>query len=135
MITQDYLMRMLIAFFQALMEAKSRAIDEKDMVGAAELLENLVGESSSIGADMFLSLAPESMATILQTTGNDPKVTEFMARSLMQAAEYREKSGDVATAQLRRDQARAIADAYGHDLTVTMEEWLENHDYSASEEK
>lgn len=135
MITQDYLMRMLHAFFQALMEAKSRALDEKDMVGAAELLENLVGETSSLGADMFLSLAPESMATILQTTGNDPKVTEFMARSLMQAAEYREKSGDSLTAQLRRDQARAIADAYGHDLTVTMEEWLATHDYSTSEEK
>lgn len=135
MITQDYLMRMLLAFFQALMEAKSRALDEKDMVGAAELLENLVGETSSLGADMFLSLAPESMAAILQTTGNDPKVTEFMARSLMQAAEYREKSGDSLTAQLRRDQARAIADAYGHDLTVTMEEWLATHDYLTSEKK
>ena len=134
MITEDYLMRMLLAFFQALMEAKSKAIDDKDMVGAAELLENLVGESSSLGADMFLKLSPESMATILQTTGNDPQVTEFMARSLMQAAEYREKSGDVSTAELRRDQARAIANAYGHDLTVTMEEWLENHDYSGSEE-
>ena len=131
MITEDYLMRMLLAFFKALVEANSRALNQKDMVGAAELLENMVGESSSLGADMFLKLAPESAANILQATGNDPEVTEFMARSLMQAAEYREKAGDVETANLRREQARAIADAYGHDLTIEMEEWMQEHDYSS----
>ena len=130
MITEDYLMRMLLAFFKALVDAQSRALNEKDMIGAAEMLENLVGESSSLGPDMFLKLAPESMATILQTTGNDPQVTEFMARSLMQAAEYRDKAGDVETANLRREQARAIAEAYGHDLTVSMEQWMQEHDYS-----
>ena len=130
MITEDYLMRMLLNFFKALVDAKSRALNNKDLIGAAELLEDLVGETSSLGADMFLKLAPESIATILQTTGNDPQVTEFMARSLMQAAEYREKAGDNETANLRREQAKAIADAYGHDLTVPMEEWLSEHDYS-----
>ena len=130
MITEDYLMRMLLAFFKALVDAQSRALNEKDMIGAAEMLENLVGESSSLGPDMFLKLAPESMATILQTTGNDPQVTEFMARSLMQVAEYRDKAGDVETANLRREQARAIAEAYGHDLTVSMEQWMQEHDYS-----
>ena len=130
MITEDYLMRMLLAFFKALADARSRALNEKDLVGAAEMLEDVIGESSGLGADMFLRLAPESIATILQSTGTDPEVTEFMARSLMQAAEYREKSGDAETANLRREQAHAIAGAYGHDLTVAMEEWLSEHDYS-----
>ena len=130
MITEDYLMRMLLAFFQALMEAQSRTLNNKDYVGSAELLENLVGEASNLGPEMFLSLAPESAASLLQTTGCDPQVTEFMARSLMQAAEYREKSGDEATSQLRRDQAKAIAAAYGHDLSVSMEEWMHEHDFS-----
>ena len=133
MITEDYLMRMLLNFFKALVDAKSRALNEKDMIGAAEMLENVVGESSSLGADLFLRMAPESIATMLQTTENDPRVTEFMARSLMQAAEYREKGGDAETAALRRNQARAIAEAYGHDLTVPMEEWLSEHDYSQAE--
>lgn len=130
MITEDYLMRQLLVFFKALMDARSRALNEKDFIGSAETLENLVGETSSLGADVFLRLAPESIASILQTTGNDPQVTEFMARSLMQAAEYREKAGDVEVANLRREQARAIAEAYGHDLTIPMEEWLNEHDYS-----
>ena len=133
MITEDYLMRMLLNFFKALVDAQSRALNQKDMVGAAESLENLVGETSSLGPDMFLKLSPDSIATILQTTGNDPKVTEFMARSLMQAAEYREKAGDVDTANLRREQAKAIAEAYGHDLTIPMEEWLQEHDYSGED--
>ena len=130
MITEDYLMRQLLVFFRALMDARSRALNEKDFIGSAETLENLVGETSSLGADVFLRLAPESIASILQTTGNDPQVTEFMARSLMQAAEYREKAGDVEVANLRREQAHAIAEAYGHDLTIPMEEWLNEHDYS-----
>ena len=133
MITQDYLMRMLLNFFKALVDAKSRALNEKDMIGAAEMLENVVGESSSLGVDLFLRMAPESIATMLQTTENDPRVTEFMARSLMQAAEYREKGGDAETATLRRQQARAIAEAYGHDLAIPMEEWLSEHDYSQAE--
>ena len=130
MITEDYLMRQLLVFFRALMDARSRALNEKGFIGSAETLENLVGETSSLGADVFLRLAPESIASILQTTGNDPQVTEFMARSLMQAAEYREKAGDVEVANLRREQAHAIAEAYGHDLTIPMEEWLNEHDYS-----
>ena len=123
-------MRMLLNFFKALMDARSRALNEKDMLGAAEVLENIVGEASSLGAEMFCNLAPESMATILQTTGTDPDVTEYMARSLMQAAECRDKGGDAETAQLRRQQASAIAEAYGHDLTIPMEEWLSQHNYS-----
>lgn len=133
MITEDYLMRMLLSFFKALVDAQNRVLNQKDLIGAAESLENLVGEASSLEANMFLKLAPDSIATILQTTGNDPKVTEFMARSLMQVAEYREKAGDVDTANLRREQARAIAEAYGHDLTIPMEEWMQEHDYSAEE--
>ncbi len=130
MITEDYLMRMLLAFFKALVDARSRALNEKDLVGAAEMLEDVIGESSGLGADMFLRLSPESIATILQSTGTDPEVTEFMARSLMQAAEYREMSGGAETANLTLELSHAIADAYGHDLTVAMEEWLSEHDYS-----
>ena len=131
MITEDYLMRQLLVFFQALVDAKSRSLNQKDYLGSAEMLENLVGETSSLGSDVFLRLAPESIGTLLQTTGSDPQVTEFMARSLMQAAEYREKAGDVETANLRREQARAIANAYGHDLTIEMEQWMQEHDFSS----
>ncbi len=130
MITQDYLMRMLIVFFQALMRARSRALNDKDMEGAAEMLEKTVGDAANMDANTLLSLAPESLAGILGATGVDPKLTEFMARSLMQAAEYRDKAGQGEIAQLRREQAKAVAAAYGHDLTIDIEDFLQKYDFS-----
>lgn len=126
MITEDYLMRMLLAFFQAIMNARSRAVNDKDKLGAAEMLENAVGEASELDTGTLLSMSPESIANILSVTGCDANVTEFMARSLMQAAEYRREAGDVETANLREDQARAIASAYGHDLTISIDEFMQN---------
>lgn len=130
MITQDYLMRMLLVFFQALMRARSRALNNKDMQGAADMLEQTVGDAANMDASTLLSLSPDSLSGILGATGTDPKLTEFMARSLMQAAEYREKAGQSEVAELRRQQARAIADAYGHDLTIAMEDFLQKYDFS-----
>ena len=43
MITEDYLMRMLLAFFKALVDARARALNEKDLVGAAEMLDDVIG--------------------------------------------------------------------------------------------
>lgn len=126
MITEDYLMRMLLAFFQAIMNARSRSVNEKDKLGAAEMLENAVGEASEIDTATLLSMSPESISSILQVTGCDPFVTEFMAHSLMQAATYRREGGDSQTADLREAQARAIADAYGHNMTISMDEFLDN---------
>lgn len=119
-------MRMLLAFFQAIMNAKSRAVNDKDKLGAAEMLENAVGEASELDTATLLSMAPDSIASILSVTGCDASVTEFMVRSLMQAATYRREAGDEDIANLREAQARAIADAYGHDLTISIDEFLQN---------
>ena len=130
MITQDYLMRMLLVFFQALVRARSRALNDKDMEGAAEMLEKTVGDAANMDKDVLLSLSGDSLSGILGATGTDPKLTEFMARSLMQAAEYRDRAGQSDIADLRRSQAKAIADAYGHDLTIEMEDFLQKYDFS-----
>ena len=133
MITQDYLMRMLLAFFQALVNSRTRAIDEKDYDGAADMLENTIGDAANMDPTMLLSLSPDSLVGILQATGVDPKVTEFMARSLMEVSNYRQKSGEGELADLREKQARAIAEAYGHDMTITVQEFLDNCDFANQE--
>lgn len=130
MITEDYLTRLFVTFIQALMKARLRAIDEEDMQGAADLLENAIGNAANMDASMFLNLAPESISQILQATDTDKEITEFMARSLMQAAEYRKQAGQTDLADLRKKQAEAIAKAYGHDLTIKMEDFLSKYDYA-----
>lgn len=117
MLTQDYLVRMLVDFAAGIMRSMQRRTEKRDPQGAAEMLEGAIGQSVDLDGDMLLSLAPDSIASILQVSGTDPAVTEYVARSLMLAASYRAEEGNTAMARLRADQARAIAAAYGHDLS------------------
>lgn len=127
MLHEDYLMRQLLAFFQALVNSKANVLSKKDMIAEAENLENLVGETSGLGAEMLLKLTPDSIATILRSTGCDPQVTEFMAHSLLQVSKYRSAGGDKKLGEIREKQARAIAKEYGFDLDVDLDEFLESH--------
>lgn len=117
MLTQDYLVRMLVDFAAGIMRSMQRRTEERDPRGAAELLEGAIGQSVDLDGDMLLSLAPDSIASILQVSSTDSAVTGYVARSLMLAASYRAEEGDMALARLRTDQAHAIAAAYGHDLS------------------
>ncbi|WP_251212083.1 hypothetical protein [Adlercreutzia murintestinalis] len=117
MLTQDYLVRMLVDFAAGIMRAMQRQTEERDPRGGAELLEAAVGQAVDIDGDALLALAPESMATVLQVSGTEPALTEYMARSLMLAASYRSEAGQAELAELRANQARALATAYGHDIS------------------
>ena len=54
---------------------------------------------------------------IMQVMGTDPGVSEYVARSILLASAYQAEAGNAELATLRRDQARAIAEAYGHDIS------------------
>lgn len=121
MLEQDYLVRMLAQFAAAIRRSMERAQGERDPQGAADMLEAAVGEATDFDGATLLALAPDSIASILQVSGTDPRVTEYMVRSLMLASRYRADAGDAELATLREEQARAIADAYGHDADAAAE--------------
>lgn len=133
MLQQDYLMRLVMEFAGGIRRALERAGKHNDPSGAAALLESAVGEATDLDGDTLLSLAPESIATIMEISGTDPKVTEFMARSLLLASRYYEDAGEPGLAELRAAQAFAIAEAYGHVLAREdvedegMEEFLDGY--------
>ena len=82
MFEQDYLMRLLMQFMEAMRRSIERADDGRDPAAAADMLENAIGDATDLDGSMLLSLAPESMATVLQVSGVDPHVTEYVANSL-----------------------------------------------------
>ena len=116
MLHQDYLMRILIQFAEAIRRSMQKATEEQDPRGAADMLEAAVGEATDMDGGVLLSLAPESIAGVMQISGTDPRVTEYIARSLMLAATYLREAGDDALADIRVAQATAIAAAYEFDL-------------------
>lgn len=117
MFEQDYLMKLLLAFYQAMFKSLRRVTDEdEDPKEAADTLDEVVGNAVGMDGTGLLSLTPESVAGVLQVSGTDPRVTEFIARSLLLSSEYLTQAKQGALASLRVEQARAVADAYGIDL-------------------
>ena len=117
MFEQDYLMKLLLAFYQAMFKSLRRVTDEdEDPKEAAATLDEVVGNAVGMDGASLLSLTPESVVGVLQVSGTDPRVTEFIARSLLLSSEYLTQAKQGALASLRVEQARAIADAYGIDL-------------------
>ena len=75
-----------------------------------------LGDATDLDGEALLSLAPESLASVLQVSGVDPHLTEYIARSLMLSGRYHGEAGRADMAELRRAQGRAVAAAFGHEL-------------------
>ena len=116
MLEQDYLVRLLLQFFQGIVKSMERRQDYEDPQAAADLLEAAIGEATDMDGSVLLSLAPESIASVMQVSGIDPNVTQFVARSLLLESVYLSEAGNDALAATRAGQARAIAAEYGFDL-------------------
>ena len=116
MFEQDYLMRLLMQFMEAMRRSIERADDGRDPAAAADMLENAIGDATDLDGSMLLSLAPESMASVLQVSGVDPHVTEYVANSLQLESEFLRSAGNDELAEVRAGQAQALASAYGLEL-------------------
>lgn len=116
MFEQDYLMKQFLMFFKALTRSWEQMQEEEDPQGAAETLENAIGAATEMDGTALLTLAPESIASIMQVTGVDPNIVEYLSRSMLLESVYLNQAGDTALADIRAAQARAIAQAYGFGL-------------------
>ncbi len=128
MFEQDYLMRILVSFAEAIRRSMLKAAGEQDPTAAAGLLESAIGDAVDIDGEVLLSLAPESIAGILQISGVDPQLVIYIANSLLLEADYLRQAGDVGLADIRESQARALAQEFEFDLLaepLSSEEWDE----------
>lgn len=116
MLEQDYLMRLIYQLGAAMRRSWEVSKNKEDPEDAANMLEAAIGVATDMDANILLSLAPESIAQIMNVSGVDPKVTEYIARSMLLEASYLDDASNTQLADLRRGQARAIATAYGFSL-------------------
>lgn len=129
MIQQDYLLRLIAQFIQAMLHAKRLAgrvaedeaeadaeageeVPNPDPLGAAEMLEVAFGEALDMDPQMILVLAPESLAAILQVSGTDPQLVPYLVECLYLEAEFLTQAGMSETADVRAAQADALAVAF-----------------------
>lgn len=115
MLEQDYLMRLILQFFQAMVKSSEQR-DEKNPLAAADTLEAGISQATDLDGAALLSLSPESIASVLQVAGVDPQVVEFVARGMLLESVYLADANDAELSQLRAAQARALAAAYNFEL-------------------
>ncbi|MBQ9043694.1 MAG: hypothetical protein IJ111_12880 [Eggerthellaceae bacterium] len=116
MFEQDYLMKQFLMFFQALTRSWEQMEEEEDPQSAADTLENAISVATEMDGMALLTLAPESIASIMQVTGVDPNVVEYISRSMLLESVYLNQAGNAELASIRTAQAQAIADSYGFGL-------------------
>ena len=120
MLERDYLTRLFAVLAAAI--RRSIFMEKNDPRGAADTLEEAISAATDIDGAILLSLAPESMSSVLQVSGVDPKVCGYIAHTLLLESQYLEEAKDEGLAGLRRQQAEAIAEAYGVDLDTSEAE-------------
>lgn len=121
MFEQDYLMRMILQLVEAIRRSLEAANGtEHDPAAAADMLEAAIGTATDIDGSVLLSLAPESISDILQVSGTDPGVAEYVGRSLYLESNYLREAGNDDLAAIRISQAQALARSYGFSLHEEM---------------
>lgn len=118
MMNKDYIVDQFVRFAEAIRIGRGRTSSgDDDATTAVSLLEAQIGETVNIDGSALLSLAPESVASVLQVSDTDPVAVEYIVRSLLLESKLLDQSGSGQAAQLRAKQAYALADAYGISLS------------------
>ena len=115
MLQRDYLMQMVQQFIQAIIN--SRATAQRNPQEAADSLENAIGQATDIDGATLLSLGPESIASVMQLSGVDPRVAGYIAYSLQLEANYLRQAHNTMLADVRQQQAQAIAEVFMCDIS------------------
>lgn len=136
MFEQDYLMRMIMQLIEGIQRSMEKGDgDEEDPAAAADMLEGAIGAAVDMDGGVLLSLSPDSIAGILHATGTDEGVSEYVGRSLYLESSYLADAGNSELANLRLEQARALARAYGFSLDEQEGSRAAMHDFLESQKE
>ena len=116
MLEQDYLMKLILQFFRAMVRSWELKEEKDDPELAADTLEAAIGNATEMDGAVLLSLSPDSIAQVLRVSGTDPNVVEYVARGLLLESVYLAEAGQGGLSDIRAAQAKALADDYGFML-------------------
>ena len=86
---------------------------------AADSLEDALSRALDMDAEVLLGLAPESFASVAPISIADPRIAVYAVYTMALEAHYLREAGCHETAQLRYDQACAVAAGGGGSARVT----------------
>lgn len=120
MLQRDYILEMIEQFLKVVVASLGRALAKADPRSAEEA-EAAVATLVDLDPEVAMQLAPESLVTMMQLSGIGDSVADYVAYTLSMLGHAYDGMGDHATAAMRREQAQAVADAYGYDFSAPPE--------------
>ena len=132
MFENDYIMRMILQLARVLRRSLIKDYEAPDM--EIRDIEGKVAEALDLDPRLMFKLEPESLVSLLQLGNVDPVLAIYAVRSIYYESDLLEANGELERAELRRQQADAIAHAYGIEVTLAdaspeaMEEFLDEQD-------
>ncbi len=121
MLQRDYLLEVISQFVEAISEALGRALAEADPK-ACEDVEIEISELLELDRDVAMSLAPDSLVTMMVLSGMGDSVAAYVCYALDRLSRVYASLGDEDLAGLRHLQAKAVAESFGCNPASAPEE-------------
>ena len=113
MLQRDYILEIVGQFVDGVSEALRRALGGE--AGACEDVESQVAELLELDRATALSLAPDSLVTMMVLSGMGDTVAAYVCYALDRLSRVYEARGEGDLAGLRRLQASAVAESFDCD--------------------
>ena len=120
MLQRDYLIEVIVEFVDAVTQALRMAHAADDVPSALEAageLEQDVAGLLDLDPTIAMNLTPDSLVTMIMLSGIGDALSEYVAFALDHVADVYDSVGSDKLAILRHEQAVAIAESFGCDLT------------------
>lgn len=124
MLQRDYLLELVRRFGDGLREHLVPAVLDADG-DSIRAVEDGVGALIDLDGASALSLAPESLVTMMELSGVADSVAAHASYALERLADAYERAGDKGTARVRREQARAVAEAFAVEPGQVPDQYTE----------
>ncbi|MBR3223981.1 MAG: hypothetical protein IKF78_01520 [Atopobiaceae bacterium] len=122
MLHRDYLLEVIEQFVATVSKALAGALLQRNIDDAKEV-EAAIADLVQLDPQTAMSLSPESLVTMMTLSGTGDAVAGYAAYALYRLGDAYDGMGEHDTADLRREQAMAIAQAFGGNVEEIPEEF------------
>lgn len=124
MLHRDYLLEIIAKFVDSVTVALRGALLEGSPE-AARSVEDSVAALLDLDPNTAMNLSPDSLVTMMLISGMGDALASYVAYALDHVGDAYDDMGDRQKAELRWDQAEAVAESFGCDLSDIPREFEE----------
>ena len=124
MLHRDYLLEVIARFVDAVTIALRGALLDRNPTAAREV-EDSVAALLDLDPKTAMNLSPESLVTMMLLSGMGDSLASYVSYALDRVGDAYDDMGDKHKAELRWDQAQALAEAFNCDPETIPAEFAE----------